>query len=226
MASIAEASRDLVTIGLDPHPGSHTASAVGTIGQKLESARQAKGVTVSEAGHATKILAKFIEAMEADDFGALSAPVYAKSFIRMYATYLGLDAAPLVDEYVEQHAPRTQRQLSDEVRQNLANADQITGENPPQAGGSEGQIFAGVNQAIARLSGNRFSTKTLAIAGGSLLALIIIIASVTQCADDEEDAPANAAGAGGAASVAERQLLYDTPPDAYLVKPGEIETRE
>jgi hypothetical protein len=197
---------------------------IGTIGQKLESARQAKGVTVSEAGHATKILSKFIEAMEADDFGALSAPVYAKSFIRMYATYLGLDAAPLVDEYVQQHAPRTQRHLSDEVRQNLANVDQVSGEAPPQANGGERRIFGDVNQAIARLSGNRFSTKTLAIAGGSLLALIIILASVTQCASDDEDAPVSAASAGGAASVTERQLLYDEPPDAYLVKPGEIET--
>ncbi len=34
---------------------------IGTIGQRLESARQAKGVTVSEAGRATKILSKFIE---------------------------------------------------------------------------------------------------------------------------------------------------------------------
>ncbi|MBT8046453.1 MAG: helix-turn-helix domain-containing protein, partial [Pontiella sp.] len=47
-----------------------TSLNIGTIGQKLESARQAKGVTVSEAGQATKILSKFIEAMESDDFGA------------------------------------------------------------------------------------------------------------------------------------------------------------
>ena len=95
---------------------------IGTIGQRLEAARQAKGVSVSEAGHATKILGKFIEAMESDDFGALSAPVYAKSFIKMYADYLGLDARPLVEEYVSQHAPKSKTQLSDEVRQSLAKA--------------------------------------------------------------------------------------------------------
>ncbi|QBG47758.1 hypothetical protein EGM51_10275 [Verrucomicrobia bacterium S94] len=101
---------------------------IGTIGQRLEAARQAKGVTVSEAGQATKILSKFIEAMEHDDFGALSAPVYAKSFIRMYAQYLGLDAAPLVEEYIKQHAPKTKLKLTDEARKNLAKADRVPGE--------------------------------------------------------------------------------------------------
>jgi len=112
-----------------------TSLNIGTIGQKLESARQAKGISVSEAGRATKILSKFIEAMEADDFGALSAPVYAKSFIKMYAKYLGIEIQPLVDEYVAQHAPKAQRQLADEVRQNLANADQVAVERSAPAAG-------------------------------------------------------------------------------------------
>ncbi|MCF7864556.1 MAG: helix-turn-helix domain-containing protein, partial [Kiritimatiellales bacterium] len=111
-----------------------TSLNIGTIGQKLEAARQAKGVSVSEAGRATKILSKFIEAMEADDFGVLSAPVYAKSFIKMYAQYLGLDARPLVDEYAEQHAPKAKRPLPDEVKVNLAKADLAVGEptTPPR----------------------------------------------------------------------------------------------
>jgi len=196
---------------------------IGTIGQKLETARQAKGVSVSEAGRATKILSKFIEAMEADDFGALSAPVYAKSFIKMYAKYLGLDASPLVEEYAAEHAPRVPRQLSDEVRQNLAHADQVPVEGPMPTIGEKKQVFGGVNQAIAQLSGNRLSPKTLALAGGGLLVVLIVLLSVTQCSDDEEEVPV---GAGGAATSVERQLLFDSPPDAYLVKPGEIEVNQ
>lgn len=193
---------------------------IGTIGQKLETARQSKGVTVSEAGRATKILAKFIEAMEHDDFGALSAPVYAKSFIRMYAQYLGIAAEPLVDEYVSQHAPKAKRQLSDEVRQNLAATDQVSVETPTPAAGEGKQVFGGVNQAIDKLSGTRFSPKMLAMAGGGVLLLLIILVSVKQCDSEEEGAPAPAAG--GAALV-ERELLMERAPDAYLVKPGEIE---
>ncbi len=201
-----------------------TSLNIGTIGQKLETARQAKGVSVSEAGQATKILSKFIEAMEADDFGVLSAPVYARSFIKMYANYLGLDAIPLVEEYAAQHAPRTQSQLSDEVRQNLASADQVLEESPPPLAGDGKQVFGGVNQAIAKLSGNRFSPKTLALAGGGLLVVLIILFGVKQCASDDENAPAPAAGS--AALSTDRQLLYDNPPDTYLVKSGEIEVEK
>ncbi len=198
-----------------------TSLNIGTIGQKLETARQAKGVSVSEAGHATKILSKFIEAMECDDFGALSAPVYAKSFIKMYARYLGLDAQPLVDEYMEQHVPKVARQLSDEVRQNLAAVDQLSVESPTPATGEGKQVFGGVNQAIANLSGARVSPKTLAISGAGILALLIILFAVKQCDSDDETVPA----AGGAALV-ERELLFKNAPDAYLVKPGEIAVGE
>jgi hypothetical protein len=197
---------------------------IGTIGQRLEAARQSKGVSASEAGQATKILSRFIEAMEADDFGALSAPVYARSFIKMYATYLGMDASPLVDEYAEQHAPKTQRQLSEEVRQNIAGVDQISAESPtpPAPPAGEGQkIFGPVNEAITKLSGNRLSPKTIAIASGGLVGLLILVLSVSQCDAEDEDAPASAAG--GAALSADRELLVDAPPDSYLVKPGKIE---
>lgn len=197
-----------------------TSLNIGTIGQKLEAARQAKGVSVSEAGRATKILSKFIEAMEADDFGVLSAPVYAKSFIKMYAQYLGLDARPLVDEYAEQHAPKVKRPLPDEVKVNLARADLAAGESAtPSRPQGTASMFGGVNQIVEKLTASRITPKMLAIAGGCLLALLIIVLSATQCAEDKKDAPA---AAGGAAMV-ERQLLFENAPDAYLVKPGEIE---
>lgn len=196
---------------------------IGTIGQKLEAARQAKGVTVSEAGRATKILSKFIEAMEADDFGALSAPVYAKSFIKMYAQYLGLDARPLVDEYVAQHAPRAKPNLGDEVRQNLTQSDPIslstdgTATMSPSTVGS--RIFGDVNEAIARLSKSELPWKIILPAAGGVLLLVIIVLSVTQCSDDKEVEPAPV---GGAASV-QREVIIDGAPDVFLGKPGEIE---
>lgn len=199
-----------------------TSLNIGTIGQKLESARQAKGVSVSEAGAATKILSKFIEAMESDDFGALSAPVYAKSFIKMYAKYLGLEPQPLVDEYVEQYAPRNKPTLTDDVRKSLAQVDQVAADGPePKPPSGAKNIFGDVNQAIAKISVPKLSTKTLAMIGGGVLVALIILLSVTQCSDDDEETPATV---GGAASV-EHQLLYEGSPDAYLVKPGEIEVK-
>ena len=196
---------------------------IGTIGQKLEAARRAKGVTVSQAGQDTKIPSKFIEAMEADDFGALSAPVYAKSFIRMYAQYLGLSAQPLVDEYLAQHAPKAKNHLGDEVRHKLAQMDNVSVDGsgaiavaPPTPGK---QVFGSVNEAITRLSGSQIPLKwVLSIVGGVLL-LGVVVFSATQCAreDDKEPAPV-----GGAASV-QHEAITDRVPDTYLVKPGQIE---
>ncbi|MDZ8119650.1 helix-turn-helix domain-containing protein [Pontiella agarivorans] len=201
---------------------------IGTIGQRLEAARQAKGVTVSEAGQATKILSKFIEAMEHDDFGALSAPVYAKSFIRMYAQYLGMDAAPLVDEYIAQHAPKTKLKLTEEARHNLAKADRVPGDagNAPEAvaaprsGGGARAVFGEVNDAITNLSGSGIPLKLIGAVLGGLILIGIIVLSVSQCSDEEATEPR---AAGGAASV-EHPLITDGVPDAFLAQPGVVET--
>ena len=192
---------------------------IGTIGQKLETARQSKGVSVSEAGQATKILSKFIEAMEKDDFGVLSAPVYAKSFIRMYARYLGLDAQPLIDEYVEKHVPKVKRQLTDDVRQKLAQADPLPEESPAADPRGNNPVFSGVNQAIAQLAGARISSKMVAMVGGTICVVLLILLGVTQCDSNEEETTAPAAG--GAALV-DRQLLYNTSPNVYLETSGGI----
>lgn len=200
-----------------------TSLNIGTIGQKLEAARRAKGLSVSEAGRATKILSKFIEAMESDDFGALSAPVYAKSFLRMYAQYLGLDARPLVDEYVAQHAPLAKPQMTEEVRQSLSKVEQ-----PPMddsalshgGGGGGRKIFSSVGESFGQMSGNGIPLKAVWGVLAAVLLLGIVVLSATQCAGDEEKAPA---AAGGAASV-EREVIKDGVPDAYLVKPGVVET--
>lgn len=196
---------------------------IGTIGQKLEAARQAKGVTVSEAGRATKILSKFIEAMEADDFGALSAPVYAKSFIKMYAQYLGLDAQPLVNEYVAQHAPRAKPNLGEEVRQNMTQSEPVSVNSDGTAAFSPasvaGRIFGDVNEAITRLSRTELPWKIILPAAAGVLLLAVIVLSATQCSDDKKTEPAPV---GGAASV-QREVITEGAPDVFLGKPGEIE---
>ena len=81
-----------------------------TIGETLRKARTERGVELSEVERATKIRAKFLEAMEEDRWGALPAPVYARGFLDIYARYLGLDQEQLLDEYRqtvegEQHEP-------------------------------------------------------------------------------------------------------------------------
>ena len=90
---------------------------MATLGQKLKAAREAKGISESEAGAAIKTLTRLIVAMEADDFSGMAAPTYAKGFIRLYAGYLGLNPEPLIEEYTARHAPSGPKPLVDEASQ-------------------------------------------------------------------------------------------------------------
>jgi cytoskeleton protein RodZ len=71
------------------------------IGQTLRKARTDRDIELSEAERATKIRAKFIEAMEEERWEALPAPAYARGFLDIYARYLGLDQEALLDQYRE-----------------------------------------------------------------------------------------------------------------------------
>jgi len=76
---------------------------MASVGEQLRAARAKKGVSASKAASVTRIKVQFIEAMEVDDFKGMAAPAYARGFIRLYANYLKLDPAPLVDEYMLKH---------------------------------------------------------------------------------------------------------------------------
>lgn len=74
-----------------------------TMGQKFRAAREGKGLDLSRAAALTRIKVQHLEMMEKDDFSRMPAPTYAKGFIRIYSELLDLDAAPLVQEYVDRH---------------------------------------------------------------------------------------------------------------------------
>lgn len=61
-----------------------------TVGIMLREARTSKGLTPQDVERAIKIREKYIVAIEADSFGQLPSPSYAKGFVRNYAEYLGL----------------------------------------------------------------------------------------------------------------------------------------
>src|SRR5436190_7221179 len=69
------------------------------IGEVLERARARVGLSVEDAAGRTKIRAKYLRALEAEDWETLPSTAYAKGFLRTYARLLALDADALVDEY-------------------------------------------------------------------------------------------------------------------------------
>jgi cytoskeleton protein RodZ len=75
---------------------------VGVIGNTLAEARTRRGVDLDEVHAATGIRPRYLRAIEEEDWNALPEEFYARSFVRKYAEFLGVDPDPLVDEYRRQ----------------------------------------------------------------------------------------------------------------------------
>jgi Helix-turn-helix domain len=69
------------------------------IGNSLREARLRQSLDFPEIEQATKIRAKYLRALEDEQFDVLPAQTYVKGFLRSYAEYLGLDGQLYVDEY-------------------------------------------------------------------------------------------------------------------------------
>jgi cytoskeletal protein RodZ len=72
---------------------------VADIGSTLREARMRAGIDITEVETRTKIRAKYLRAIENEEWDMLPGPIYVKSFLRTYSDYLGLDSRSLVDEY-------------------------------------------------------------------------------------------------------------------------------
>lgn len=69
-----------------------------SIGETLRRQRQRRNLELSKIAGELKISARFLDAIEHDDFAKLPGGVFTKSFIRQYAGFLGLDAEELTAE--------------------------------------------------------------------------------------------------------------------------------
>lgn len=77
------------------------------IGSALREARERRGLSYSQVEEGTKIRARYIRALEDEDFGVLPGATYSKGFLRAYADYLGLDGHLFIDEFNSRyHDPR------------------------------------------------------------------------------------------------------------------------
>ncbi len=72
------------------------ADAPSSPGAQLRRAREARGESIHEVAFALKLSPRQVEALERDDFGALPGMAFVRGFMRNYARYAGLDAAPLL----------------------------------------------------------------------------------------------------------------------------------
>ena len=68
------------------------------IGQKLEEARNRKGISIREASESTKIRGDYLSAFEAGNFDLSIPDVYLRGFVKLYARFLDLDQEATVSD--------------------------------------------------------------------------------------------------------------------------------
>ena len=73
------------------------------IGDTLREARMRQGLDIVDVEGRTKIRAKYLRALENEEFSLLPGSTFVKTFLRTYAELLGLDPHPLLDAYRAQH---------------------------------------------------------------------------------------------------------------------------
>src|SRR4051812_24825436 len=83
-----------------------------SIGETLREARMRQRLDITDVEAQTKIRAKYLRALENEDFGMLPGATFVKSFLRTYAEFLGLDPHVLVEEYRARHDPRDESELT------------------------------------------------------------------------------------------------------------------
>lgn len=69
------------------------------IGAILRQARARREIELAEVEAATRIRLKYLRAIEAEEWDVLPEGVYARGFIRTYASFLGLDGERLAEDY-------------------------------------------------------------------------------------------------------------------------------
>ena len=162
------------------------------IGASLREERMRSRIDITEIEAQTKIRAKYLRALENEEWDLLPGPTYVKTFLRTYADALGLDGRMLVEEYKLRH-----ERLSDVDLQPIA---------PRSAR----------DRARERRTRSRFprlGLVVLVVAG-----LVVALYALGQGADDKDPAPTGGtpAATGTTTTPARTTPARSTPRPARL----------
>lgn len=78
---------------------------MGSFGENLRRERELRGVSLREIAEGTKISLRFLEALEEDRVDVLPGGLFPRSFVRQYASFVGLDPDRAVADFLAHHGP-------------------------------------------------------------------------------------------------------------------------
>jgi hypothetical protein len=130
------------------------------IGETLRDARMRARIDVSEIEAKTKIRAKYLRALENEEWGLLPGPTFVKSFLRTYAQALGLDGKALVEEY------RLNHERSNETIEPIVSGSHRTRARAPGSGRAPGRPSRAYTAALAVVAALIVVLIVALVAGG------------------------------------------------------------
>ena len=109
------------------------------LGEILQEARKAKGISLRDAADATKIRTDFLAAMEDGSFDIDLPEIYKRGFLRLYAEFLGLDESQIMADYnaffsavkAERDASKGNSVKSQFLSRMAAESEEYDGTRPP-----------------------------------------------------------------------------------------------
>ena len=118
------------------------------IGATLREARMRQRIDITDMEVRTKIRAKYLRALENEEWDLLPGPTYVRSFLRTYAEALGLDAKLLVEEYKLRHDPLETGELHPMRRPTQRERDRRHEPRGVPRGAVVGLVLAGIVLAL------------------------------------------------------------------------------
>lgn len=163
------------------------------IGESLREARTRQRIEIAQMETQTKIRAKYLRALENEEWELLPGPTYIKSFLRTYGDMLGLDGRGLVADYKRGHEPFVDSE----------DLGQIPKHSRPRSAPS-----------------SRRPTRTL-VTGGVVLVLVAAAVGYALVRGDDEPSGTTPSGASGGADEPDRatQVPVGTEPVTVVVRP-------
>lgn len=87
---------------------------MASFGEELKRERELRDISLKEISEATNIPARFLEALEQNNFPVLPGGAYTRGFVRSYALHIGVNVEEMVDSYL-QELQRQENQKQDQA---------------------------------------------------------------------------------------------------------------
>src|SRR5215467_12771067 len=139
-----------------------------TLGEELKRKREEQGKSLTAISETTRIVTRFLKAIEEDNFSVLPGGIFTRSFIRAYAREVGMDGAEATALYLQQTSPQEIQESPAAISQPAISQPESARESAPEAAAGRDENPISLPQPSPGF-GSRVNWPTVAAVLGILL---------------------------------------------------------